>query len=39
MKKYHIKAISYASTMDSLKDAMLCARLDICFVVGIMSGY
>ena len=39
MERDSVKAVSYASTMDSLKHAMLCARLDICFVVGIMSGY
>ena len=39
MERDHIKAAFNASTMDSLKYAMLCARLDICFTVGIISGY
>ena len=39
MERDYIKAISYDSTMDSLKYAMLCVRPDICFIVGIMSGY
>ena len=39
MERDRIKAISNASAMDDLKYAMLCARQDICFVVGIMSVY
>ena len=39
MERDHIKAISNASAMDSLKYAMLWARLDICFIIGIISGY
>ena len=39
MERDRIKAVSYASIMDNLMHAMLCARLDIYFVVGIMSGY
>ena len=39
MERDCIKIVSKASTMDGLKYAMLCARPDICFVVGIMSGY
>ena len=39
MERDGIKSISYDSTMDSLKYVMLCARPDICFIVGIMSGY
>ena len=39
MKRDRIKAVSKASAMDGLKYAMLCARPDICFIVGIMSGY
>ena len=40
MEKDRIKVIiSKASVVDSLKYAMLCARPNICFVVGIMSGY
>ena len=39
MERDHIKAISYDSTMDSLKYVMYCGRLDIFFVVGIMNGY
>ena len=39
MERYRIKVVSYDSIMDSLKYAMVCARLYICFVVGIMSGY
>ena len=31
--------ISNASVMGSLKYVMLCARLNICFSIGIMSGY
>ena len=39
MERDYIKAISYDSTMDSLKYVMLCARSDIGFFIGIMSGY
>ena len=39
MERDHNKTVSYDSMMDSLKYVMLCARLDICFVVGIMSKY
>ena len=39
MKRDRIKVVSNASTMDSLKYAILCVRLDIYFVVGIMSGF
>ena len=39
MERDRIKAVSKASAMEGLKYAMLCARLDIYFVVGIMSGY
>ena len=39
MERDCIKMVSKASAMDGLKYAMLCARPDICFVVGIMSGY
>ena len=39
MERDRIKAVSNPSTMDNLNYVMLCARLDICFVVEIMSGY
>ena len=39
MERDHNKAVSYDSMMDSPKYVMLCARLDICFVLGIMSKY
>ena len=39
MERDCIKAISNVSIMDCLKYAILCARLYICFFVGIMSGY
>ena len=39
MERDRIKAISKASAMDGLKYVMLYARPNICFVVGIMSGY
>ena len=39
MERDHIKTVSYAFAMDSLNDVMLCAIPDICFIVGIMSGY
>ena len=39
MERDHIKMISYASTMDSLKYVMVCARPVIYFVIGIMSAY
>ena len=39
MEKDRIKVVSKASTMDGLKYVMLYAKLDICFVIGIMSGY
>ena len=39
MEKDNIKAIFNAFVMGSLKYAILCARPDICFVIGIMSGY
>ena len=39
MERDYITVISYVSTIDSLKYVMLCVRPDICFVVGIMSGY
>ena len=31
--------ISYASTVGSLMYTMLCTRLDICYVVGLVSQY
>ena len=39
MEKDRIKVVSKASTMDGLKYALLCAIPDICFIIGIMSGY
>ena len=39
MERDHIKVISNASTMDSLKYVMLYAKLDIFFIVEIISGY
>ena len=39
MEKDLIKVVFDAFAMDKLKYVMLCARPDICFVVGIMSGY
>ena len=39
MERDCIKMVSKASAMDVLKYAMLCARPNIFFVVGIMSGY
>ena len=39
MEKNHIKVVSKASAMDDLKYAMLCAKPNIYFVLGIMSGY
>ena len=39
MERDHIRVVSNASAFDSLKYVMLCARTDICYVVGIMSGY
>ena len=39
MEKDSIKAIFNAFVMGSLKYAILCVRPDICFVIGIMSGY
>ena len=33
------KVVFNASTMNNLKYVMLCAKPDICFIVGIMSGY
>ena len=39
MERDCIKVVSYASTMDSLKYEILCARPNICFAIGIMSGY
>ena len=39
MERDRIKVVSNASAMDSLKYVMLCARPNIFFVVGIMSGY
>ena len=34
-----MRGISYASTMENLIDAMLSNRLDICFLMGIVSRY
>ena len=34
-----IRGISYASAVGSLMYAMLCTRPDICYVVGMVSGY
>ena len=34
-----MRGIPYASTVESLMYAMLCTRLDICFVVGMVSRY
>ena len=34
-----MKAVPYALTVSSLMYVMLCTRLDICFVVGIVSRY
>ena len=34
-----MRGIPYASTVGSLMYAMLCTRLDICFVVGMVSRY
>ena len=39
MERDNIKVVSNASTMDCLTYAMLCAKPNIYFVVGIMSGY
>ena len=39
MERNHIKAVSNAFAMDNLKYAVLCARPDICFIVGTMIGY
>ena len=39
VERDRIKTVFKASVMDGLKYAMLCARPDICFIVGIMSGY
>lgn len=38
-KKNHIKSILYALTMGNLMYAMLCTKLDICFVIGLVSRY
>ena len=37
--KERMSRIPYASTVGSLMYAMLCTRLDICYVVGIVSRY
>ena len=39
VERNRLKVVSNTSAMDSLKYAMLCARPNICFIVGIMSGY
>ena len=38
-KKEHMQLVPYVSVVDSLMYAMLCTRLDICFVVGMESRY
>ena len=37
--KEHMQSVPYASTVGSLMYAMLCARPDICFEVGMVSRY
>ena len=39
MERDRTKTVSYAFARDSFKYVMLCARSNICFVVGIMSRY
>ena len=39
MEKDLIKVVFDAFAMDNLKYVMLYAKLDICFIIGIMSGY
>ena len=38
-KEVHIRRVLYASAVGSLKYSMLCTRLDICYVVGIICRY
>ena len=38
-EKVYMEKVPYASAMGSLMYAMLCTRLDICYVVGIVSRY
>ena len=38
-KRNHIKVVPYVYTIGSFMYVMLCARLDICFIVGMVSRY
>jgi ATP-binding cassette subfamily B (MDR/TAP) protein 1 len=38
-EKEKISKVSYASVVGSLMHAMMCTRLDICYVIGLVSRY
>ena len=38
-EKIYMRRVPYASAVESLMCVILCTRLDICYVVGIVSRY